>query len=147
MSEVVFSFFCIKISSKCKRWSWYLMSDIGFKSLLNPCTRLDELLHPELYPEVGSILDDKYSVTQSLPGYYCYVKWWDGGPILWSWTKARDESGSLERRLLAQIPCFRLPHILVTPTRSSSVFSRVCPSSSRGVPKYIICLGSALSAS
>ena len=36
--------------------------------------------HPRLDPEVGSSLKYKYSVTQSRPGDYIYVKWWDGGP-------------------------------------------------------------------
>ena len=42
----------------------------GLGYLLNPCARLDA----RLYPEVGSILDDDYSVTQSPPGDYYYVK-------------------------------------------------------------------------
>ena len=35
-----------------------------------------------MYPEVVSGLDDEYSVNQSPPGDFCYVNWWDGGPIL-----------------------------------------------------------------
>ena len=31
---------------------------------------------------MGSSLEYKYSVTQSPPGYYHYVKWWDGGTVL-----------------------------------------------------------------
>ena len=52
----------------------------GEESLLNPCTQLDTRLHPGLDPEVGSSLDDEYSVTESPPVYYCHVKWWYGGP-------------------------------------------------------------------
>ena len=36
--------------------------------------------HPVLDPEVGSSLEYEYSVTQSPPGDYIYVKGWDGGP-------------------------------------------------------------------
>ena len=35
----------------------------GLEYLLNPCARLDARLHPGLDPEVGSSLDDEYSVT------------------------------------------------------------------------------------
>ena len=37
--------------------------------------------HPGLDQEVGSILEWEYSVAQSPPGDYIYVKWWDIGPI------------------------------------------------------------------
>ena len=30
---------------------------------------------------MGTILDEKYSVTQLLPGNYCYVKWGESGTI------------------------------------------------------------------
>ena len=53
----------------------------GLKYLFNPCARLDARLHTGLDPEVVPRLDDKYSVTQSQTGDYCYAKWWDGGPI------------------------------------------------------------------
>ena len=53
----------------------------GLEYLLNPCARLDTQLHLGLDPEVGSSLDDKYSLTQSPPDDYYYVKWWDGGQI------------------------------------------------------------------
>ena len=36
----------------------------GLESLLNPCARLDARLHPGLDPEVGTSLDDEYSVTR-----------------------------------------------------------------------------------
>ena len=39
-------------------------------------------LHPGLDPEMVSSLEYKYSVTQSPPGDYIYVKWWDDGPVL-----------------------------------------------------------------
>ena len=35
----------------------------GLEYLLNPCKRLDARLHLILNPEVGSSLDDDYSVT------------------------------------------------------------------------------------
>ena len=38
--------------------------------------------HLGLELEVGSSLEYEYSVTQFLPGYYIYVKRWDGGPVL-----------------------------------------------------------------
>ena len=64
----------------------------GLESLLNPCARLDTHLHPGLDPGVGSSLEYKYSVTQSPPGDYFYVKWWDGGPILRANLRQRDKS-------------------------------------------------------
>ena len=36
--------------------------------------------HPGLDPDLGSSLEYEYSVTQSPPGDYIYVKGWDGGP-------------------------------------------------------------------
>ena len=36
----------------------------GLEYLLNPCAQLDAQLHMGLDPEVGSCLDDKYSVTR-----------------------------------------------------------------------------------
>ena len=38
--------------------------------------------HPGMEPEVVSSLEYKHSVTQSPPGDYIYVKWWDDGPVL-----------------------------------------------------------------
>ena len=35
-----------------------------------------------MHPEVGSSLDNEYSVTQSLLGNYRYVKWWYYGLVL-----------------------------------------------------------------
>ena len=35
----------------------------GLEYLFIPYVQLDARLHPGLYPEVGSSLDDKYSVT------------------------------------------------------------------------------------
>ena len=43
---------------------------------------MDTYLHPILDPEVGSILEYKYSATQYTPVYYHYVKWCDGGLVL-----------------------------------------------------------------
>ena len=59
-------------------------------------------------PEVGSSLDDKYSVTQSLPGDYCYIKCWYGGPISRAIAKARNESEIREWRRKAELSCFCL---------------------------------------
>ena len=47
----------------------------GDEYLLNPCKRLDTRLHLGLDSGVGSSLEYEYSVTQSPPGDYCYVKW------------------------------------------------------------------------
>ena len=53
----------------------------GFQeSLLNPCAGLDSRLYPGLDPDLGSGPEYEYSVTQSPPGDYSYVKGWDGGP-------------------------------------------------------------------
>ena len=41
--------------------------------------------------KVGSSLDDNYSVTQSPPGDYRYVKWWVGGPVLRADLRQADE--------------------------------------------------------
>ena len=38
--------------------------------------------HLGLDSEVRSSLEDEYSVTQSLPGYYIVVKWWGAGLFL-----------------------------------------------------------------
>ena len=76
---------------------------------------MDALLHPGLETEVVSILDDNYSVSQSLPGYYCYDKLWDGGPIPRSWTEAKDKSGIREWHLKVQLPCFQIPPYFWTP--------------------------------
>ena len=51
------------------------------ESHFNPCLRLDARMYPGLDLELGYSLDDKYSVTQSAPGDYFYVKWWDSGTI------------------------------------------------------------------
>ena len=67
----------------------------GVESLLNPCARLDTWLHTGMDPGLGSSLEYKYSVTQFSPGYYCYVKWWDGGPIFWAKPRQKDESGNI----------------------------------------------------
>ena len=80
----------------------------GWESLFNPCTRLGVQLHPVLDPEVGSSLDDEYTVTQFPPGYYFYVKWWDGGLILQASTKVRNKSESREWYQKAKILCFCL---------------------------------------
>ena len=53
----------------------------GSEYILNPCPQLDAQLFAGLDLEVISILDDKFSVTQSLLGDYHYVKWWDGRQI------------------------------------------------------------------
>ena len=90
----------------------------GLEYLLCPCARLDAGLHPGLDPEVGSSLDDSYSVTQSPPGNYCYVKWWDGGPILRASTKARNEIESRKWRQRALLPCFCLSLYFGTPNSS-----------------------------
>ena len=37
--------------------------------------------HPVLDPLVGSKLEYEYSVTQSPPGSYIYIKWWDVGLV------------------------------------------------------------------
>ena len=66
----------------------------GVESILNPCTRLDTQLCPGLNPGGGSSLEYECSVTQSLPGYYRYVKWWDGGPILQADPRRKDKSGN-----------------------------------------------------
>ena len=42
----------------------------GLEYYLNPSAGLDERMHPVLDPEVESILDDDYSVTQLTPGNY-----------------------------------------------------------------------------
>ena len=47
--------------------------------------------HQELDPEVGSSLGYEYSVTQSPPGDYIYVKWWDGGPVFTSLAEKVDQ--------------------------------------------------------
>ena len=46
-------------------------------------------MHPGMDPEVGYRIDDNYSVTQSLPWDYRYVKWWGSGPILHSGPRRR----------------------------------------------------------
>ena len=46
----------------------------GLEYIINTCARLNTQLHTGLYPEVGYSLDDGYSVTQSSPGGYFYIK-------------------------------------------------------------------------
>ena len=66
----------------------------GLEYLINSCARLDTRLNLRLDPGVVSSLEYEYSVTQSPPGDYRYVKWWDGGPILQADPRQKDESGS-----------------------------------------------------
>ena len=63
----------------------------GQEYIFNPCARPDKRLHTGLDPEVGSSLDYEYSVTQSPPGGYCDVKWWDGRLVSRASTKARNK--------------------------------------------------------
>ena len=120
----------------------------GLEYLLKPYARLDERMHTVLDPEVGSSLDDKYSVTQSLPGDYYYVKWWDGGTIPRARTKkARNKNERRNWRRKAQLLCFYHSLYLGDSGNSDSaffVFRRVWPSSIRGFPKSRLCLCSAL---
>ena len=137
-----------------KAWHFALREVFIYKkpdtseSLLNPYARLDARLHPGLDSEVGSSLDEEYSVTQLLPGDYYYVKWWGGGPIPLSntkeeMTKVKDASGT-KRRNSRVFTFTRILGTLKTPTRPSYLFLRVWTSSVRGSPKSRLCLVSAL---
>ena len=56
----------------------------GLEYLLKPCTRVDAQLNLVLEPEVGSILDYKYSVNHvatKVAWYIPYVKCSRGGEI------------------------------------------------------------------
>ena len=55
------------------------------------------------------------SCIKSCAGNYCYVKWWDGGPILPASTKARNESESHKWRQTALLPYFCLSLYFGTP--------------------------------
>ena len=63
----------------------------GLEYLHNQWSRMGEWMHLGMDLEVGSLLYNKYSATQSPPGYYCSVKWWDSGPVQRAWTEAKDE--------------------------------------------------------
>ena len=68
---------------------------------------------------MGSICDYEYSVTQSMPGDYCYVKWWDGGPIPRAELRGEDKSGKLEWRLKALPSCLQISPYFWFPKISS----------------------------
>ena len=101
---------------------------------------MDIRLHLGLEPEVESSLNGNYSVTQSPPVDYYYVKWWDGGPIPRASTKkARTKvkyMSDAERRNSRVLTVPRILGTLGTLTRPSYVFLRVWPSPVRVSPKY-----------
>ena len=114
----------------------------GLESIINPCARL----HPGLGPGVGSSLEYECSVTQSPPVDYCYVKWCDGGPI----SRAEPIQGerpkveTLEWRLKAPLPCFRISPYFWFPDSILFRFLTVWPSSVIGEQKIQAIPGSAL---
>ena len=65
---------------------------VGLDYFLNPCARLDAQLHPGINQYVGSSIEDKYSVTQSPPGYYNYAKCWDVRPVSRADLRKADKS-------------------------------------------------------
>ena len=91
----------------------------GLESLLNPCARLDTQLHPVLDPGVRSSLEYEYSVTQSSPGDYCYVKWWCSRLILQANPRQKGQSGNTQVAPKDTTPVF--------PDSPKFLVPRVCP--------------------
>ena len=71
---------------------------------------------------MGSSLEYDCSVTQLLLGDYCYVKWWDGGPILQAEPsraepRRNDESGNTRvapkgaTPVFSDFPVFLVPRL------------------------------------
>ena len=80
----------------------------GSEYLINHYKQLDVWKHLVLEQDVGSSLDDKYSVIQWLAGDYTYFKWWDRGRTMWAWYKAKAKSGNIDWCLKALFWYFRL---------------------------------------
>ena len=55
---------------------------------------------------MGSGLEYEYSVTQSPPGDYRYVKWWDGGTIMQSKPRRKDERENTHVAPISATPVF-----------------------------------------
>ena len=73
-------------------------------------------MYPGLDPGVEFSLEYEYSVTQSPPGDYCYVKWWDSGPIFRAEPRQKDEIGNTQVAPKGATPVFpAFPVFLVPP--------------------------------
>ena len=113
----------------------------GVESLLSPCTRLDKRLNPRMDPGGGSILEYEYSVTQSLPGNYGYVKWLKGWTISRAEPRQKDESGNTWVAPKVSTPVFPTYTVfLVSSTFPSSNFWQSDRLPSKGDEKYRLCL-------
>ena len=92
----------------------------GVQSLLNPCSLLHTRLYPVLDPKVVSRLEYKYSVTQSPPGHYSYVEWWDVWPVSRS-GRCENESGNSQMAhkgdtpMITYFPVFQVLRISTLP--------------------------------
>ena len=113
----------------------------GLEYLLNPCARMDTQLYLVLELRVGYIIEYKYSVKQSPPGYYCYVKWWDVGTILWANPRWTDESKNTQvapistKSVFIAFPVFLVPQLSPLPG-----FGGLTLFHQRGDQKYRLCL-------
>ena len=83
-------------------------------------------------------------MTQSTPGDYCYVKWWDVGPILRA-KPSRAEAKGLKWKHLSGAKrhysrVYAFPGIFGSPNQTSSSFLRFVCLPSKENKKYRICL-------
>ena len=90
---------------------------------------------------MGSSIEYKYSLTQSTPGDYRYVKLWDSGPILQAEIMRKDESGNTQVALISAKPMFpAFLRIFGSLDFLSYGFRRSDHLPSEGDQKYRLCL-------
>ena len=106
---------------------------------------MDARLYLVLDTEVGSILDDRYSVTQSTSWYYHYVKWWVSRTILQAWSEVKftKVETPLVAPTVADSDLSNFPIFWVWWSDFHPSFDVLATIHCR-VPKYRLCLDSSL---